>query len=193
MPFNGGAPFQGAPRQMPFGQVGFSGPPSPGNMSAVGSVANGAMDPESLQQGGHPRADSPSSDSVEGLDCRKQCTFDEQMQRQQDGRQPGAGSHSCLYFSGQASLYTGKQGQEGDSCKPHGFSVRVCMTLLSRRRSQVLLKSASVVKCMLHVHRLYSVLQALLSTIQGHLYLSALPRLLCLGCQPSHQCNSHCR
>ena len=111
MPFNGGAPFQGAPRQMPFGQAGFSGPPSPGNMSAVGSVANGAMDPESLQQGGDPRADSPSSDSVENLDCQKQCTFDEQMQRQQDGRQPGAGDCSCLFSSGPSFSCTARAGR----------------------------------------------------------------------------------
>ena len=98
MPFDSRAPFQ-----MPFGQAGFSGPPSPGNMSAVGSLATGVMDPESIQQGGSPRADSPSSDSEEGLECRKQCTFDEQMQRQQDGRHLGAGNCSCLHSPGLGS------------------------------------------------------------------------------------------
>ena len=109
MPSNGGTPFQGASRQMPSGQAGFSGPPSPGNMSAVGSIAIGATDPDSLQQGGDSRADSPSSDSAEGLECRKQCTFDEQMQRQQEGRQLGAGTCSCVYPLGPASSCKGKK------------------------------------------------------------------------------------
>ena len=98
---------------MPFGQAGFSRPPSPGNMSAVGSVANGAMDPETLEQGGSPRADSPSADSVEGLECQEQCTFDEQMQRQQDGRQSGAGNCSSLYCLAQPSSLKESKGSKG--------------------------------------------------------------------------------
>ena len=84
-------------------------------MSAVGSFANGAT---ALQQGGSPRAESPSSDSVEGLECREQCTFDEQMQRQQDGRQSGAGEDSCTLFWLSLFIYS-KQAQKDQSHKGH--------------------------------------------------------------------------
>ena len=56
-----------------------------------------------------------------------------------------------------------------------------------------MLKSASTVRSILHVHYLYNMLQADLSTIQGPLYLFALPRHVYFGCQTSHQCNLHCR
>ena len=91
MPFNAGGPFLAAFRPMLFGQAGFSGPPSPGNMSAVGSMACPAKDGEQAQPAGSPRPQSPSVDSADGEDGREQCTFDEQMQRQQEGRQHAAG------------------------------------------------------------------------------------------------------
>ena len=61
-----------------------------------------------------------------------------------------------------AQPFHGKQGQEGNGCKQHSFSL---MTSLRRMRCKVVLKSASVVRSMLHMHCVYSMLQALLSTM----------------------------
>ena len=81
MPYGLGGPFPGVGQPMPYGQAGFSGPPSPGNMSAVGSIAKEA---EHAQRNGSPRPQSPSVDSVEGSEGRDQCTHGTQMQQEQD-------------------------------------------------------------------------------------------------------------
>lgn len=91
MPFTAGGPFQAAFPPMLFGQAGFSGPPSPGKMSAAGSMACPAKDGEQARPAGSPRPQSPSVDSADGGEGQEQCTFDEQMQRQQEGRQHAAG------------------------------------------------------------------------------------------------------
>ena len=91
MSFTAGGPFQAAFSPMLFWQAGFSGPPSPGKMSAAGSMACPAKDGEQVQPAGSPRSQSPSVDSADGEEGREQCTFDEQMQRQHEGRQHAAG------------------------------------------------------------------------------------------------------
>ena len=90
MPFGLGGPFQGPGRPMPYGQVGFPGPPSPGEMSAVGSIATVAKSAEHVQRTGIPRPQSPSVVSAEETEKGEQCTFETQMQRQQDDREQQA-------------------------------------------------------------------------------------------------------
>ena len=79
MPYGPGGPFPGVSQPMPYGQASFSGPPSPGNMSAVGSMAK---DAEHAQRGGSHRPQSPSVDSVEGSAGRDQSTSETQVQQE---------------------------------------------------------------------------------------------------------------
>lgn len=110
MPFRPGGDFQGPGRPMPFGQVGFPGPPSPDEMSAVGSIAAAAETAERVQRAGSPRPQSPSVVSAQETEKREQCTFETQMQRQQDDRQQqAAGALLVRGYSRTKSTARGRQ------------------------------------------------------------------------------------
>ena len=66
---------------MPYGQAGFSGPPSPGNVSTVGSMAK---DAEHVQRTSSPRPQSSCAESVEGTEARDQGTHEAQVQQEQE-------------------------------------------------------------------------------------------------------------
>ena len=94
MPYSPGGPFPGVGQPMPYGQANSSGPPSPGNVSTVGSMAK---DAEHVQRGGSPRSPSPSVDSMEGSEARHHCTHDLETQQEQEGLQQQAAG--TLLFS----------------------------------------------------------------------------------------------
>lgn len=64
---------------------------------------------------------------------------------------------------------------KGNGCKRHSSSVKACMTSLGRKRTKVVLKCARIVRTMLHVHCLYNMLQALLSTSCSSLSVCSTP------------------
>lgn len=93
MPYGPGGPFPGSGGPMSYGQAGFSGPPSPGNVSTVGSMAK---DAEHAQRTSSPRPQSPSADSVEGSEARDQGAYEAQQQHEE---QPWHASGTPLWRS----------------------------------------------------------------------------------------------
>ena len=94
MPYGPGGPFPGVAQPMPYGQALFSGPPSPGNVSTVGSMAK---DAEHVQRAGSPRSKLPSVDSMEASEAGDHCAHDLQTQQEQEALQQQAAG--TLLFS----------------------------------------------------------------------------------------------
>lgn len=98
MHYGAGGAFPGAGEHMAYGQASFSGPPSPGNMSTVGSAAK---DGEKAQRAGSPRPQSPSEDSLEGSEGQEALACETQTQRQPEKSQPhtaGANLEDCVFY-----------------------------------------------------------------------------------------------
>lgn len=116
MPYGPGGPFPGVGQPLPCRQAHFSGPPSPGDVSSMGSMAR---DAEHVQRAGSPRPQSPSVDSVEGSGARDQCMHDLHMHQEQEALQQHAAGTlpftSCSLVRGSCRM-----------ARPHRRALPIC-------------------------------------------------------------------